>query len=157
MPITHDIEAFQKNYLVVGLTSEQLKDLAMLAEVKRFDARSLLIQAGQKSADMFVILVGRVSVQMPDGDKLAEIGPGAVLGEIALLDSQPRSANAVCMTSVEVAYFDANILRGYLNSHREMGFVVLINLARVICGRLRDANSKIDTLTDSAEAWKNAL
>ena len=67
---------------------------------------------------------------------LADIGPGAVLGEIALLDSQPRSANAFCLTSVEVAYFDANALRSYLNSHRDLGFVVLINLARVICSRL---------------------
>jgi CRP-like cAMP-binding protein len=157
MPIPPDLEAFKKNYLAVGLTSEQLKDLAGLAELKRYDARSTLIQAGQKSADMFVILVGSVRVQTPDGDKLADIGPGAVLGEISLLDSQPRSANALCMTSVEVAHFDANILRGYLNSHRDLGFVVLINLARVICGRLRDANSKIDILTDSAEAWKNAL
>lgn len=157
MPIPPDLEAFRKNYLAHGLTNEQLKDLAGLAELKRFDARSTLITAGQKSADMYVILQGSVRVSMPDGDKLADIGPGAVLGEISLLDSQPRSANAVCMTSVEAAHFDANILRSYLNTHRDLGFVVLINLARVICARLRDANSKIDTLTDSAEAWKNAL
>ncbi len=157
MPIPHDLEAFRKNYLVVGLTNDQLKDLAGLAELRRFIARDHLITAGQKSADMFIILDGRVNVLMPDGDKLAEIGPGAVLGEVALLDSGPRSANAVCIGSVEVAYFDANALRGYLNTHRDLGFVVLINLARVICGRLRDANSKIDTLMDQTEIWKNAL
>ena len=74
-----------------------------------------------------------------------------------MLDSQPRSANAVCIGAVDVAYFDANVLRAYLNTHRDLGFVVLINLARVLTGRLRDANSKIDTLMDQTEVWKNAL
>ena len=153
-----DFEAFRKNYLVIGLTPDQIKDIAGLAQLRRFVAQDFLIKSGHQGADMYVVLSGRVVVTMPDGNKLADVGPGSVLGEIALIDAQPRSADAICVGLVEAAVFDANALRGYLNTHREMGFVVMINLARVLCGRLRDANTKIDMLTDlTTDGWKNAL
>jgi hypothetical protein len=42
-----------------------------------------------------------------------------------------------------------------MNSRREIGFVILANLARVLSGRLRLADAKIDLLSDG-DAWKNA-
>lgn len=152
-----DLEAFKKNYLVVGLSADQIRDIAGIADFRRFSPQESLIQAGQTSADLFVILDGKVNVLMPDGDKLAEVGPGHVLGEVAMIDTRPRTANAVAVGLVDCAVFDANVLRNYLNQHREMGFVVMVNLARVLCTRLRDANERIDTLMDQAlDVWHHA-
>lgn len=155
MPATLDIEQFSKNYLVRGLARDQIEAIAALATIKTFAAGERLIVAGTLSADVYVILLGTVRVHLPFGDQLAEAGPGSVLGEMSLIDAQPRSADAVCMFPVEVAVLDATALRKHLNEHRETGFLVLINLAQVLCGRLRDANAKIEFLADS-DAWKHA-
>jgi len=45
-----------------------------------------------------------------------------------------------------------------MNANREWGFVVLANLSRVLAGRLRVANDKIDELYDkTTDTWDNAL
>ncbi|MHB8637728.1 MAG: Crp/Fnr family transcriptional regulator [Fimbriimonadaceae bacterium] len=155
MAATLDISQFSKNYLVRGLTPEAIAGIAALGTVKKFHALDRIITAGTKSAELYVILTGTVRVHLPWGDKLAEPGPGSVLGEMALVDAQPRSADVVCVGEVEVAIFDAKTLRKHLNTNREVGFTVLVNLAQVLSGRLRDSNAKIEFLSD-ADIWKHA-
>jgi CRP-like cAMP-binding protein len=150
-----DLKHFYKNYLVAGLTEEQAKEILALARVGQYGGGERLICAGTSSAELFVILDGEVRVHLPYGDKLAEIGPGAVLGEMALIDARPRSADAVCEGPVTAAVFDAPTLRAYLNQHRDVGFLVLVNLAQVLSGRLRDSNAKIEYLSD-LDVWKHA-
>jgi CRP-like cAMP-binding protein len=153
-----DLEAFSKNYLVRGLTPEQIAEMAKTATMRRYVAQEYLMRTGEAGADVFVILKGRVNVLTQDGDKLAEVGPGTVLGEIALIDARPRSACANCIGMVDVAIFEAKTLRSWMNQNRELGFTVLVNLAQVLCGRLRDADSKIDALTQqTTDSWTNAL
>lgn len=119
-------------------------------------ARETLIRINEKSSDLFVVLDGKVQVLTQDGDVLAEPGPGSVLGEMSLIDDRPRSAEVVCLSLVKVARIPAKLLRSYMNSKRDVGFVILANLARVLSGRLRIADMKIDTLQDG-DAWKNSL
>lgn len=156
MANTLDITQFSKNYLVRGLTPEQIGEIAAMATTKQYRALDRIITAGTSSAELYVILSGKVRVHLPWGDMLAEPGPGSVLGEMALIDAQPRSADVVCVGDVEAAVFDAQALRKHLNAHRDIGFTVLVNLAQVLSGRLRDSNAKIEFLSD-ADAWKHAL
>ena len=152
------LEIFKKNYLVLGLTPDQISDIASLATFKRLTAQERLIRMGDQSGDLYVVLNGKLVVLTPDGDKLSEIGPGSVLGEISLIDARPRTADVVCVGLVDVAIIPANDLRRKMNSDRAMGFVVLANLARVLCGRLRQANEKLDELYEKAgDVWTNAL
>jgi CRP-like cAMP-binding protein len=152
---TLDIKQFSKNYLVRGLTPEQIAGIAALGTLKKYDPLERIITAGTKSAELYVILSGTVRVHLPWGNQLAEAGPGSVLGEMSLVDAQPRSADVVGVGAVDAAVFDAQALRKYLNSNRDVGFAVLINLAQVMSGRLRDSNAKIEFLAD-ADTWKHA-
>jgi len=151
-----DLDAFKKNYLVVGLSDDAVKEISALATVQTFFAGDDVIRQSAKESDLFVILAGRVNVLTAAGEKLAEIGPGGVLGEIALVDDQPRSANAVAIGQVQAAKIPAQALRALMNAKRDMGFVVLANIARVLCQRLRGASIRLDHLM-SADGWKNAL
>ena len=152
----HDLTGFNKNYLVKGLTAEQIQAIFSIAKVKTFPTGERIICAGTTSADVFVILSGTVRVHLPYGDKLAEVTAGAVLGEMALIDARPRSADAICQDQVVAAVFDANALRSYLNQNRDLGFLVMVNLSQVLCGRLRDSNAKIEFLSEG-DVWKHAL
>jgi CRP-like cAMP-binding protein len=156
MSIPLDITAFSTNYLVRGLSPAQIQEVSALATTRRYAARDRMIMAGSQSAELYVILAGNVHVHLPDSDKLAEVGPGSVLGEMSLIDARPRSADVMCLGLVDAAVFDAPALRKYLNSHRDLGFTVMINLAQVLCGRLRDSNAKIEFLA-GGDAWKHAL
>jgi len=155
-PVTQNLDVFKKNYLVVGLSDEAIKEIADLAEIKTMLPNELLIHQGEKSSDLYVILDGRVKVITSQGDHLADAGPGSVLGEVSLIDDQPRSADAICIGTMRVARVPSKQLRSLMNSKREMGFVVLANLARVLCTRLRTASIRIEHLT-SQDTWRGSL
>ena len=91
-------------------------------------------------ADLYLILDGRVNVLTDDGDKITEVGPGSVVGEIAF--------------HVTTLKFSAPELRKKMCGDKEFGFRILANLSRILCARMREAEDKLDTLMDhSHEAW----
>jgi len=153
-----DIESLKKTYLVVGLSDEQVQEIASLATLRRFSPQETLIRAGEQSSDLYVILDGRLNVLTKDGEKLSEVGPGSLIGEIALIDARPRTANVVCVGLVDAAVIPAKELRAKMNQQRDWGFIVLANLSRVLAGRLRVANERIEELYDkTTDSWDNAL
>ena len=152
------MDVFRKNYLVGGLPDEVIEEIAGLAEFGTMLAREELIKKGDKSSDLFVILDGSVQVYTSSGDKLAEAGPGSVLGEVALVDDQPRSAHAVCMGLVKYACLPAGALHKYMSDNRDVGFIMMANLARVLTMRLRKASIVMEDLYGKAQdPWKFAL
>jgi CRP-like cAMP-binding protein len=154
-----DEEAFSKSYLVYGLPREQITKVADLAAVKRLCAQEILIGKDMPGGELYVILKGRLKVLTSDGDELAEVGPASVLGEIELIDAGPRSANVVCIGMVDVAVIPVPALRSLMKADLPLGFHILSNLARVLCGRLRKADQMLDAALETATggAWGNAL
>jgi len=153
-------DVFKKSYLVLGLPDEAIREIYDLGRFQVHTPGEDLIRAGDKSSDLIAILDGRVNVLTPTGEKITELGPGHVLGEIALIDNQPRSAHAVCIGRVQVCHIEADDMRKLMGTKRDIGFVVLTNLARMMCMRLRNTDLRIDHLADklsAQDAWKNAL
>ncbi|HEX4884903.1 MAG TPA: cyclic nucleotide-binding and patatin-like phospholipase domain-containing protein [Casimicrobiaceae bacterium] len=66
-----------------------------------------LMRQGDAGDDMFLVLTGRVAVQVvtaaDEPTVVDEIEPGGVVGEMALLTGQPRTATVVALTPVDVA------------------------------------------------------
>ena len=71
-------------------------------DIRRFDTGDSLVEQGQPGHEILLLLDGVVSVEV-DGDALAEIGPGAVLGERALLEGGTRTATLRAVTTCKVA------------------------------------------------------
>jgi Cyclic nucleotide-binding domain len=70
-------------------------------ERRSLDAGEALMQQGESGRELFLLLDGIVDVEV-DGDEVAEIGPGALLGERALLEGGTRTATAWATTPVRV-------------------------------------------------------
>lgn len=154
------LEAFKTNYLVSGLGDDAIREIAGLAQYRVHVPQEDIIVEGSAGSDLIVILDGRVNVISDSGEKLAEVGPGSVLGEISLLDNQPRSAHAVAIGRVQAAHIPASELRKLLGTNRDVGFVVLSNLCQVLCHRLRQTDVKLDHMAEKAasgDPWKNAF
>ena len=85
-------------------------------DTKRRDlnAGQVLVEQGERSDDLYLLLDGVLGVEV-DGEEVAEIGPGAVLGERAVLEGGARTATLRARTRCRVAVVPAELLdRGSL-------------------------------------------
>lgn len=152
------MDAFRNNFLVVGLPEAVVWQIADLAKYEAYAANDVLIHRGDHSGDLLVVLEGNVGVYTDKNDRLATVGPGGILGEIALVDAQPRSADVVATGLTKVARLPANELRAYMAANKDAGFIMLANLARILSMRLRNAQVVLEELKEKAsqDPWKFA-
>jgi CRP-like cAMP-binding protein len=91
-------------------------------DVRSVPADSVLVKQGEPGDSLFLLLDGVVRVEV-DGRPLAELGPGAVLGERAVLEGGRRTATLTAVTPVRVAeasgaLIDQQALRELAEGHR---------------------------------------
>ena len=144
-----DYDVFRTNYLVNGLDDDSVRRLTELAEIHEAPEGAKLIAQGETGSDLIVILRGLAKVWCCN-KQLGEKGPGAVVGEVALLDNGPRSADVVAATPVTYALFDGTTLKRFMAGNRDAGFLVLLNLSRVLSLALREATQQIEDLKAEA-------
>ncbi len=102
--------------------SVQLMHGAAKPKIERLLAGATLVRQGQPGTDVYLILDGVVRVER-DGERLAENGPGALLGERASLEGGARTSTLVAVTPCMVAVVDAaalerSALQDLSGSHR---------------------------------------
>ena len=68
-------------------------------ERRSLDAGEALITQGEEGQDLFLLLDGVVDVEV-DGEEVAELGPGTLIGEMALLEGGKRTASVYATTPV---------------------------------------------------------
>jgi hypothetical protein len=71
-------------------------------EIRSIKAGSTLVEQGDDGTDLFLLLDGVLTV-VADGEPVAELGPGAILGERAVLEGGRRTASLVARTLCRVA------------------------------------------------------
>jgi CRP/FNR family transcriptional regulator, cyclic AMP receptor protein len=81
----------------------------------------------------------KVSVVSPSGGEriLAILGPGALIGELALVDGQPRSASVSSIRESELSFISRAVYEEFVREHPETNRHIMTLLAQ----RLRDTNS----------------
>jgi hypothetical protein len=89
---------------------------------------------------MFVVVDGRVDL-LVKGHLVEELGPGGVLGEMALIDSVPRSASAVAKTDCKLVAIDQKRFTFLVQQTPHFALQIM----RVIADRLRRMNEKLYT------------
>ena len=141
-----DPQAIQNNYLVYGLTEDQLQGIARLATSRDLAPGETLCHEGERADEVFIVREGHFEVKGGNGERLAEIGAGSVIGEMGLIDPRPRSATVVATESARVVALPTSDLRQELVTDGNLGFVVLCNIARLLSERLRQTDTKLATL-----------
>jgi CRP-like cAMP-binding protein len=81
-----------------------LDTLSEAADRITVPAGGVVIRRGEPGQDAFLVVRGQVEVQR-DGETLAELGPGEIVGENALAGDWRRTADVVAVTEVELAVF----------------------------------------------------
>jgi hypothetical protein len=78
-------------------------------EIMKLTPGTVICQQGQPGDELFLILDGLVSVAV-DGNVVAELGPGAMLGERAVLEGGLRTSTLTCLTACRVAAAPADAI-----------------------------------------------
>lgn len=101
MPLRHDAktELLKKVPLFAECSKSELRQLARIADELDLREGTVLTREGRTAHEFFVLVEGTVRVSK-NGKKLAELGPGDWLGEIALLTKAPRTATATATSPV---------------------------------------------------------
>lgn len=120
-----------------SLSDADLDRLVELTTVKKLRAKQTLLHKGDDAIALYGVMSGRLKASAAGADgKEVVFGlmdPGEVIGEIALLDSEPRSATVVAMEKSELLCLDRRDFLPFLERHPR----VAIELAAVLASRLR--------------------
>ena len=123
--------------IFADLSPEDLKRVAEIAREQWYPQNTAIFQQGDEGNMMFVIVEGHVQVvRNIDGkDQIwAERGPGDFVGEMAIIESAPRSATLHTQSEVRVLAIDDETFKGILRERPNVSFAVLRSISR----RLRE-------------------
>ena len=87
--------------LFAQLGKRELQRVGQLADVIDLPAGRTVMRQGETGGEAMVMVAGRAIVER-DGVLINEVGPGSVIGEMALLSNQPRSATVTLETDAEL-------------------------------------------------------
>jgi putative iron-dependent peroxidase len=118
--------------LFQGLDASQLDRLAELAAEVRAADGEILMRQGESGDEFFIVLSGHVVVER-EGLRLARLGPGDFLGEIALIDGRPRTATAIADGDVELLVLGNRQFEAVIEEFPGLGR----QIARALVDRIR--------------------
>lgn len=140
------IELLKRVPLFAKLSDTQAISLIGSLEKQRYKRSDHIVDIGQKSNALFVILSGkaRVIIVSDKGKEvvLANLGVGDCIGEMSLLDDQPHSATVVADSQMDVLILGRDAFTSCVMHNASLAVAVMHGLV----DRLRRANQKIASL-----------
>ncbi len=104
-------------------------------ETLSLEPGATLFKEGDLGDEMFAVLEGDIEL-MHQGSTLEKVGPGGIVGEMALIDPAPRSASAVATTAARLARVDKKQFTYLVQEHPTFALQVMAVMAE----RIRRAN-----------------
>lgn len=98
-----------------GFSDEELQRVSDLAEDVEAEQGAVLIDQGRVGQECYVILDGRAGVYAGD-EHIATLEPGAMVGEMALVDHRPRTATVIAETPLRLIAFDTQAFKELLET-----------------------------------------
>lgn len=120
--------------------------------VRKLQKGELLFSEGENSRAMYVIKSGMIRIYKKKGDSLIEIDTvraGQILGELAFLDGNPRSASGEALTECTLVEISGATFQNVLTNMPEW----LKMLLKTVVGRLRTASTRIRQLEAASTAY----
>lgn len=133
----------------------KIKGMSATSGPKKVPKDHYLFREGDPPDAMYVIKTGKLAVVKTKQNSeiiLAEIGPGAMIGEMAFFDNKPRSASVKAMKDSEVISLPYKALHAQFANFPEWCKAIM----RTVNENLRNANQRIKQL-EKAEAAEGEL
>ena len=127
-----------------SLDDDALIDLIMLLEMKNVPVDRIIQKKDDPGTHLFIILEGRVAIMEHDGSRIAELGQGAIFGEMSLLADEPVANSIYTIADTQVAMLSLKNLRHVLKRYPVLQiflFKLLVERAQEMTLRSGDITS----------------
>ena len=132
--------------ILQGVDSEAVNNLIEQMETVRFPRGTTIFDEGEPGDRLYIITAGKIKLarHAPDGREnlLTVMGPSDMFGELSIFDPGPRTSSAVCVTEVQAATMNSDMLQKWVEDHPS----IAQQLLRVLARRLRRTNANLADL-----------
>jgi len=122
--------------LFESIPSEELIRVAQIADEEQFETDSLLFKEGDFGDSMYIVANGKVRVHKGERT-IVELEKGACVGEMALLDQEPRSADVTVIADTTLLKITQDGFYELMSSNME----IMQGIVKLITSRLRKATN----------------
>ena len=142
-PSTH-LQLLQRQALFGELERPELERLASFAKTTKVAAGTTLFSKGDPGTALFAILSGAIKITVPAADGREAVfnmlQDGDIFGEIALLDGNPRTADAVTTVASELLVIERRDFLTFVEHNPK----VALKIIELLCRRLRWASEHFE-------------
>jgi len=124
--------------LFASIPSQELIRVAQIAEEEEHQTDASLCKEGDFGDCMYIIADGKVKVHKGN-HTLVELEKGAFVGDMALLDQEPRSADLTTSSDTTLLKISQDAFYELMSSN----FEIMNGILKIISSRLREAQAKI--------------
>ena len=137
-----------------GLSDASLDLLISMLVERRFDLGASIVAEGEPGRSMYIVHSGELVVsKIAESGRVIRMtrrGPGDFFGEMTLIEPQNRSATVVAETPTVLYELTARNLYAYYKADIHAYVMVMQNINRELCRRLRRADNRIAELADAS-------
>ena len=132
-----------------GFTPEQVERVLSCATEQWYDKGTVLIEESASCSEFYVVINGRVDVEIQaysqlvssgSSKRLAMLRVGDIFGEMAYVENRRRAARVSAVDDVNVLCLVKDELDKIFEFDPKLGFLFMRNIARIISQRLIDLN-----------------
>ena len=140
----HEVELF------AGRKEQTLAALEQCMEKRSVAKGQTIFRRGDTGDELFLIRRGAVRIVLPLSDRqshhLGTFGRGAFFGEMAFLDGETRSADALAFVDTELYVLSRRAFDKFAEEHKKLGLRLMEGIASVLASRLRYTNAELRVL-----------
>ena len=142
-----ELDVLAKVPLFSGLPDEEIERLGVLLRPRRYARGEVIFLEGDQGDSLCLIAEGSIRIQLTGTDGREVVinvyGPGEIFGEMALLDGEPRSADAIAQEASRVFWLRRDDFAAFLDSHPSAAMTMLASLSQ----RLRHTTRVVQAAT----------
>jgi CRP-like cAMP-binding protein len=148
MSLETDIQLLGLVPMLTDFSEEKLRLLAFSSENRTFRNGQRLFSAGERADSAYVVSEGHVVLYSPDTPDTAKatLGPGAMLGDLALIVETERTETAVAVGDVVAIQIRRPLFRRMLDEYPEIARALHGRIAGGLSGTMAELNALRDRL-----------
>ena len=148
-----DLSLLEKSNLIEStqwaneFSFSQIKKIAACLDVYRVPKETLLFYEGDKTAFLMLIVKGQVHVVKFDSQRkpkrIATLSAGKTIGEMTLIDGEPRSASAITAADATLMVMTGDHFNRLINEWPRVAVILILKIAKLMSQYLRQTSGRL--------------